>query len=387
MASRRIEILYLIDYFHRTGGTEKHLAQLIAGLSADAFGCSVMVFDMGSNPLLDGLRARGVPVISLPVGREYVPHAAIQAWRLAKLIRRNRYDIVQTFHQKADTYGALVAWLSGAKHLISSKRDTGELRKSLHVFLNRRLRFLFDAFITVAEGVRVAVLANDHLPPSRVTTIYNGVDTTRFAVPSAAQRVDARSRLGFATDDFVVGMVAGFRPEKNYDVFFHGLRQALPSIPLLKVLVVGAGPLMVQFRERIARTELGSRTVFTGDVVDVLPCLWALDVGCLTSGSNEGFSNAVIEQMAVGLPMIVSNVGGNAEAVIDGANGRVIPPLDAAALCGALITLHSDRARAASMGRAARARAEERFSLQRMCAEHAKLYLALCERPTKRVVP
>jgi len=386
MASR-IEILYLIDYFHRTGGTEKHLAQLIAGLSEDAFGCSVVVFDMGSNPLLDGLRARGVPVISLPVGREYVPHAAIQAWRLATLIRRNRYDIVQTFHQKADTYGALVAWLSGVKHLISSKRDTGQLRKPFHVFLNRRLRFLFDAFIAVAEGVRVAVLANDHLPPWLVTTIYNGVDTTRFAVPLPAQRADARSGFGFAADDFVVGMVAGFRPEKNHDVFFDGLLQALPSIPSLKVLAVGAGPLIAQFRERIARTELGSRTVFTRDVVDVLPCLWALDVGCLTSGSNEGFSNAVIEQMAVGLPMIVSNVGGNAEAVVDGANGLVIPPLDAAALCRALITLNGDRARAASMGRAARARAEERFSLQRMCAEHAKLYLALCERPTRSAIP
>lgn len=387
MASDRIEILYLIDYFHRTGGTETHLAQLIAGLPEDRFRCSLVAFDLGANSLLDGLRAKGIPVTHLPVGREYVPHAAIQAWRLAKLIRRRRCDIVQTFHQKADTYGALVAWLSGVKHLISSKRDTGQLRKPWHVFFNRCLKSLFDAFIAVAEGVRIAVVANDHLAPSRVTTIYNGVDTARFAVPSAVQRAEARSRFDFAGEDFVVGMVASFRPEKNHDVFFDGLLQALPSIPSLKVLAVGAGPLIAQFRERIARTELGSRTVFTGDVADVLPCLWAMDVGCLTPASNEGFSNAVIEQMAVGLPMIVSNVGGNAEAVIDGVNGRVVPPLDAAALRAALIALHGDRARAASMGRASRARAEERFSLQRMCAEHAKLYLALCERPTRSAMP
>jgi len=378
MASDRIAILYLIDYFHRTGGTETHLAQLIGGLPADRFRCSLVAFDLGANPLLEGLRARGIPVIHLPVGREYVPRAALQAWRLARLIRRERCDIVQTFHQKADTYGALVAWLAGAKLLVSSKRDTGDLRKPWHVFCNRALSPLFDAFIAVADGVRAAVLANDHLSPARVLTIYNGVDTTRFTAPSAAQRLDARRRFGFGTGDFVVGMVAGFRPEKNHEVFFEGLLQALPSIPGLRVLAVGGGPLLGQFRERLASSALGSRSVFTGDVADVLPCLWAMDVGCLTPGSNEGFSNAILEQMAVGLPMIVSDVGGNAEAVIDGTSGWVIPPLDSAALCKALIAVHGDKERAASMGRAARMRAQERFSLQRMCAEHAQLYVSLC---------
>ena len=378
MDSERIEILFIIDYFHRTGGTEKHLSQLIQGLPAEAFKCSVVAFDLGANPLLDDLRARGVSIVGVPVGREYVPNAAVQAWRLFKLIRKNGYDIVQTFHQKADTYGAVIAWLAGAKHLISSKRDTGQFRKPWHFFLNRRLKSLFDGFIVVAEAVRVAVMANDHLPASRITTIYNGVDIARFTVPSAQQRGDARTRLGFAADNFVVGIVARFRPEKNHDVFFAGLLQAAPSIPSLKVLAVGAGPLLAQFRERIAQTELGARTVFAGDVSETLPCLWAMDVGCLTS-SSEGFSNAVVEQMAVGLPMIVTDVGGNVEAVVDGENGRVIPPQDAAAFSRALIDLHDNRARADAMGRASRTRVEERFSLERMCAEHVRLYLSVCD--------
>jgi glycosyltransferase involved in cell wall biosynthesis len=378
MVSDGIKILFIIDYFHRTGGTEKHLAELIAGLPADAFRCSIVAFDLGANPLLDGLRARGVAIVGVPVGREYVPNALVQAWRLSKLIRKNTYDIVQTFHQKADTFGAVIAWLSGAKHLISSKRDTGQLRKPWHFFLNRRLKSLFDAFIVVAEAVRVAVIANDHLPPSRITTIYNGVDIARFTVPSAQQRRDARTHLGFAADDFVVGMVAGFRPEKNHEVFFAGLLQAAPSIPSLKVLALGAGPLLGQFRERIAQTVLAARTVFTGDVSEVVPFLWAMDVGCLTSGSNEGFSNAIVEQMAVGLPVIVTDVGGNAEAVVDGENGRVIRPRDAAALAWALIDLHGNPARVAAMGHASRTRVEERFSLERMCAEHVRLYRCLC---------
>jgi glycosyltransferase involved in cell wall biosynthesis len=379
MTPRPIEILFLIDYFHRTGGTEQHLAQLVRGLSGMGFRCTVVAFDMGDNPLLQSLRDLGVPVIHLPVGREYVPNALVQARRLAALIRRNRYDIVQTYHQKADTYGALIARMAGAQHLVSSKRDTGELRKPLHVFLNRRLRGLFDEFIMTAEAVRTAVVARDGLPEARVTTIHNGVDAGRFAVPTALQRQQARAQLGFAADDFVVGMVAGFRPEKNHDVFFAGLAQAVAAIPSLKVLAVGAGELLQHYRDSVPATSLGGRTVFAGDVADVVPYLWAMDLGCLTPGSNEGFSNAVIEQMATGLPMVVTDVGGNAEAVADGVNGVVIAPRDTAALTAAVLRINADASLRAAMGTASRTRVEELFSLEQMWSRHAQLYRTLAQ--------
>jgi glycosyltransferase involved in cell wall biosynthesis len=223
-------------------------------------------------------------------------------------------------------------------------------------------------------------MANDRIASARIVTIYNGVDTTRFSPPSAGQRSAARARLGLGAGDFVVGMLAGFRPEKNHDTFFAGLLQALADIPALKVIAVGAGPSLAQWRKDIAATELGARIVFTGDVADVVPYLWAMDVGCLTPATNEGFSNAVLEQMAVGLPMIVTAVGGNAEAVVDGESGRTIAPRDPAALARALAELYADPVRRAVLGNAARKRVEEKFSLEYMCAEHARLYRTLCGR-------
>lgn len=372
-----IEILFLIDYFHRTGGTEKHLAQLIAGLPSKDFRATVVVFDLGINPLLEELRQRGVPVIHLPVAREYVPNALHQAWRLSRLVRRHRYDIVQTFHQKADTFGALIVWLSGARQLVSSKRDTGDLRKPLHKFLNRRLRGLFDAFIMVADGVRVVVTARDRLPPERIFTIYNGVDTAWFVPPAAAERQAAREQLGLGREDAVVGMVAGFRAEKNHDVFFAGVERACAAVPSLKVLAVGGGELLESYRRRIGDSRLAPLTRFAGEVIDVRPWLWAMDVGCLTPGSNEGFSNAAIEQMATGLPMVVTDVGGNAEAVVNGATGYVIAPNDVAAVSAALERAFADPTRLREMGRAARQRVEACFSLEAMCAAHAQLYTSL----------
>jgi L-malate glycosyltransferase len=382
MSLARRRILFIIDWFHRTGGTERHLAQLVAGLKAWAFDATVVVFDRGENPLLEGMAAAGVPVIHLPVGREYVPNALIQAWRLWRLIRQQRYDIVQTYHQKADTYGALIARAAGVRHLISSKRDTGQLRKPLHTFLNRRLSGLFEAIIMAADGVRAAVAARDRLDASaRIITIYNGVDTRQFRPPQAAERVAARAQLGFEEEDFVVGMIAGLRPEKNHDVLLAALTQLAPQVPRLRVLLVGAGPLLEHYRAQVAQGPLRAATVFAGDVPQVRDYAWAMDVGCLTPGSNEGFSNAVLEQMATGLPMIVTDVGGNAEAVAAGESGYVIAPGASAALAQALRRLCQDPALRAAMGRAARARVEARFSLEQMCARHAQLYRLLLDEP------
>jgi glycosyltransferase involved in cell wall biosynthesis len=377
----RISIVYIIDYFYRTGGTEKHLAQLIQRLPRDTFECSLVGFDLGTNPLLDELRAGGIAVVHIPVGREYVPNAALQAVRLYRLLKNLRADIVQTYHQKADTYGALIARAAGVQHIISSKRDTGQLRRPRHVFLNRRFASLFERVIVVADAVGDAVTANDGIDAARIVKIYNGVDTQRFLPATPMQRSEERSRLALRPDDFVVGMVAGFRPEKNHDIFFEGLRQAAAAIPTLKILAVGGGPLLERYRAQYANNCFGTRIIFTGDVPDVFRYLYAMDVACLVPGGNEGFSNAVLESMAVGLPMVVTNVGGNPEAVVDGANGFVIPPRDVGEFSRAIVRMHSEPALREAMGARSRQRVEEKFSLTAMCNSHARLYESLCVTP------
>src|SRR5207244_8680185 len=128
----------------------------------------------------------------------------------------------------------------------------------------------------------------------------------------------------------------------------------MTAIPSLKVLAVGGGPLLEHFRTLYDIERFRSRIEFTGETEDVAQYLKAMDVGCLIPGKNEGFSNAVLEKMATGLPMIVTEGGGNAEAVIDGENGIVIPPTDAEAFCAALVRIKSDPAARKAMGRRSR---------------------------------
>ena len=373
----KIKILFVIDYFHRTGGTEKHLALLVQHLPRDRFDCTIVAFDLGQSALIEQIRQSGVAVIHVPVGREYTPNAMWQASQLARIVRKGAFDIVQTFHQKSDTYGAIVAKLSGARHIVSSKRDVAEFKKPWQFFLNRRLRPLFERYIVVADAVGDVIAAKEGVERWRITRIYNGVDAAKFSPPSRDQVVSAKSRLGFAPDDFVVGMVAGFRPEKNYDVFFAAVAKALQVIPALKVVVVGGGPLLEQFRADYQSERATGKIVFAGDVVDVSGHLRAMDVGCLIPGSNEGFSNAVLEKMAMGLPLIVTDVGGNAEAVLHRQNGLVIAPGDSVAFYEALLQMHSNAAQREEMGRKSRSFVEQKFTLQRMCQEHERLYSSI----------
>lgn len=376
--SRTLRILFVIDFFHATGGTEKHLSTLVCALRRKQFDVAVVAFDLGTNTLIDDMRHAGAEVIHLPVARIYSPMAMIQLWRLSCLIRRERFDIVQTYHQKADTFGALAARVAGARHLVSSKRDTGDLKSRPYVVLSRCIKSWFEKIIVVADGVGNAIVAREGIDRDNIVRIYNGVDTELLRPPEPAEASRARRVLGFLDDDFVVGMVANFRPEKNHDVLFAGALEAKREIPELKLLLVGGGPLLEHYKERYGRPSGGIDTVFAGAVQDVQPLLHAMDVACLVPGANEGFSNAVLEKMASGLPLVVTNIGGNAEAVIAGRNGAVIPPNDAGALARALVAMHADRSRRRAMGCESRKVAEEKFSLERMWRSHEELYRALC---------
>jgi glycosyltransferase involved in cell wall biosynthesis len=377
--SRRINILYIMDHFRGTGGTERHVGQLVSLLNRERFQSAIVVLDLAPNRWVDQIRANGTPVIHVPVLREYTPTALLRALQLANLIRTRRIDIVQTFHQKSDTYGAAVAKLAGARHIVSSKRDTGELKKPRHFFLNRLMRPLFEKVIVVADAIGDIVVNREGIPRSKVVRIYNGVDTTAFAPATPQERARARQRLGFNDGEFVVGMMARFRPEKGYDVFFAGALAAATEVRSLRIVAIGGGPLLEQFRAQYARERDGHRVQVLDDISDVAGCLHAMDVACLLPAGNEGFSNSVLEKMAVGLPLIVTDVGGNAEAVLDRENGFVIRPRDVDAFRRALLILHSDPAARVAMGRRSRALVEQRFTLQRMRAEYEALYLSLLE--------
>lgn len=381
-ADRPLNVLYIIDYWASPGGTERHLAYLLESLDRKRFNCHVVIFHFEPNELVSQARERGIEIVHLPVARYYTPRALFQALRLRRFIRERRIDVVQTFHYKADVYGAFVAWLAGVRHIVSSKRDAADYKKPFHFFMHRLVAPLTPRYIAVSEAIANVIRARERVSAEKITVIHNGVDLGKHTVPDAIAKRSAKARIGWDADDFVIGMSAWFRPEKDHQLLLDAFVEIGDS-PRTRLLLIGGGPLLEHYRRWVQERGLADRIHIAGAVDDVRPYLAACDIACLVPRINEGFSNSILEKMATGLPVIATDVGGNKESVAQGVNGYVIQAGDRTALVRHLRELRTDVASRERMARAARERVEQLFSLQEMVRRHASLYASMAGAPAR----
>jgi len=364
----------MIDQIHSAGGTEKHLAYLVKSLDKKKFNTSIVIFDLKPNPLVDEIRNAGIPVIHIPVEREYSFNAFQKTFHIKKIIKEKKIRIIQTFHFKSDVYGALIARLSGVKHIISSKRDVGYSKKWYHFQCNRIIKGIVERYIVVSDMVGNVIIKKEKVPHKKIEKIYNGVEINKFQVTDYQEKIKAKKRLGLEESDFVVGSVAWFRPEKDHDTLLKAFIEASKEIQHLKLVLVGGGPLLGYYKNFVKKKGINDDVVLAGSVKDVSLYLDSFDIACLVPKGNEGFSNSILEKMAKGLPLIVTDVGGNKEAVLDGHNGYVIEPCDYSLLKKYIVDLYQHNEKRKKMGYLSRERVEVYFGLDKMVQAHEYLY-------------
>lgn len=303
--------------------------------------------------------------------------------RLAVSMRQEK-PLVHCFLPEPYLLGGSVALLLGAQGVLMSRRSRNhyQSRHPVAAWVERLLHRRMDALLGNSRAV-VQDLLDEGAPPDRVRLIYNGIDIGRFASGDARleRRRALRAELGLPDDQVVLACVANLFPYKGHA----DLLAALASLGTklsgrVTLLLVGrdAGARAV-LEAQLAQLGLARNVYFLGERGDVPDLLAASDIGVLAS-HEEGFSNAVIEGMAAGLPMVVSDVGGNAEAVTDGECGHVVPARAPAALAQALADLIGDAGRRQTMGEAARCRVAASFSLDASVAAYESLYEELWDR-------
>jgi glycosyltransferase involved in cell wall biosynthesis len=298
---------------------------------------------------------------------------------LARIIRDYHFDIVQTFHFASDTYGAIIAKLCNGPIVVSSRRDMNLYKSKLQTSVCRITNRFIDRFITVSDAVSQNIIRAEKVSPGRVFRLYNGVDHSEFSKTDNAKIRKFKNSLGIPENSFVVGTISNFLPVKGYDTFFTAIAEVAHVIDGLKVLAVGDGPLLEGMQQRCRRDEhLRDRVIFPGLVPNVRDYISAMDVACLASRS-EGFSNAILEKMAIGKPVIATDVGGNRELVLDGVSGFLVPPSNPEKMAQSILRLFDDSALRRQMGENARKRIESDFTLEKMIANVEAFYSALCE--------
>jgi glycosyltransferase involved in cell wall biosynthesis len=230
--------------------------------------------------------------------------------------------------------------------------------------------------VAPARPILNGLVRDERLGIGRMTWIPNGVDADRFAPPSSATRRAARAALGLDATAPVFGCVASLTPVKRHVDLIEAFASVHAKLPAARLLLIGDGPLRATISEQIASLGLQDAVDLLGDRSNIETLLPALDVALLTS-STEGMSNAILEAMACGLPVIATSVGGNLQLVEHQASGLLVPPANPAALAGAMLALADMPALRRTMGAAARARIEREFSLDAMAQSYDRLYRRL----------
>jgi glycosyltransferase involved in cell wall biosynthesis len=250
------------------------------------------------------------------------------------------------------------------------------LKRVLLLGIEWLLQFVTDITLCDSDAERADVIRYGIAPPQRTHTIYNGIDLDRLD-RNLYERATARAALGLDPVQPTLVTVCRLNKPRDFDTLLRAVRVVVARLPTGRLLIVGNGPLRPAIEDQIQTLHLEESVWLLGMVRDIGQILAAAEVFVLSTQGWEGLPLAPLEAMAMRLPVVISDVGGNRKAVQDGVTGLVVPPRQPQALADALLRLLRDRSMAQRMGQQGRDRMVREFSAQRMAAETMAIYAQL----------
>ena len=364
-----------------SGGTERHVLALARRMDHSRFDPFLATTSGGGSLFGEFSALLPVSVLGDPQhGGQFRKTTTEQLRTVGSLIRkfrREKPDILHAYLPAANVIGPIAARLSGVPRVIVSKRAMADYKTQFPLLrrvepLGNRLA---DVILVNSDAVRKDVERTERHWDGKFRKIYNGAAPIEPWAPDEGMAF--RRSEGIPADALVALCVSNFYPYKGPEELVEAFARIVPAFPNVILLMVGrdSGTLEAT-RARVRERGIEGSVRFVGSRTDVPDLLRASDLFVHPS-REEGFSNAILEAMAAGLPVVACAVGGNPEAVVDGETGRLVPSRDAAAFGSAVAELLADPEKRKAMGEAGRVRATERFSLDRMVVEMESLYESL----------
>ena len=362
-------VLLVVDQFSKTlGGAERIILRL--GALLPFYGYRASILTLSIDPTIAELKSPPCPIYLLPIQRTYDLTALRAALDLRQFLKEQNVQIVNTFFESSDLWAGLVTKTMSKAKLVWSRRDMGILRARKHNLAYRLMAGAPDAVFAVSEQVRRHCIEVDRIGPARVQTIYNGLDLSDW---------DTTSRPARAPGEVLVTTVGNIRRVKGHDIFIKAAAAITSQFPNVSFSIAGDvldPAYFAELQTLVRDLSLSDRFSFEGGIADLREHLATADIFVLPSRS-EGFSNALVEAMAASLPVVATDVGGNAEAVQDGTTGLIVPSEDPTALANAIVRLLSEPTLAKAMGAAGKNLATDRFTTETMMKHIASAYGAL----------
>jgi glycosyltransferase involved in cell wall biosynthesis len=329
---------------------------------------------------LKELRQAGVALVNVPaLVREIRPlsdvWATVTLWRF---LRQERPSIVHTHTSKAGAVGRIAAWFARVPVVIHTPHGHvfygyyGRVKSRLVCLAERLLAKITDRIITLTDRGAQEHTQYGIARREKFATIPSGIALQAFRSVHV-DPVAKRKELGLPPEDLIVGTVGRLVPVKGHAWLLKSVPRVLAEVPQACFALIGEGPLAEHLRQLAEELAISRRVMFLGARQDVPECLAALDLFVLPS-LNEGMGLALVEAMAMGLPVVATRVGGIPDVVREGETGLLVPPGDEKALALAMLSLLRDPDRRRAYGEAAKRRVDERFDAASTVREVERLY-------------
>lgn len=364
---RPIRVLH-ITFNMGIGGTEQVIRQLIEGTGESDAAAEILCIDGKVGPIGEALQSRGIPVHSVARAAG-LDRSLIREIRT--LIKSGEFDIIHCHQYTPYFYGWLGALGTRAKVVFT---EHGRFHPDRH----RYKAFLFNAIaarctaelVAISEATREALVEYEFMPRARIQVIYNGI---RPLTRNEGAVTDLRQRLGIGEQDFVMGTVARLDPVKNQTMMLEAFCRFHQRFPDSWLLMVGDGPDRQMLQQLAMDLDIARRTIFTGFINEPANHLSVMDVFLLSS-HTEGTSMTLLEAMSLGIPSVVTEVGGNPEIIRHRENGLLAPASDAEQFCEAMAALYDDGALRHRLKKGALRVFEDRFSASAMVSHYMDVY-------------
>ena len=385
-AGRPIRVLRVIARLN-VGGPALHVTYLARGLAEHGYETTLVAGDVarGEESMAFVAEGAGVDVVRLPgLSRELSPvRDAIAAWRLARIIRRVRPDVVHTHTAKAGAVGRAAALLAGRRRPVVVHTFHGHVLRGyfgtagtlLFRVIEMALARATDRLVAVSPEVRDELVGLGVAPAEKFSVIRLGIELEP-RVSFDGDVGEIRRRHGVGPDQFVVGWFGRMTAVKRTDdllTMLAGLRRRGVDAMLL---LVGDGDDRARLEERAHELDLARSCLFLGYQEDVAPWYAVCDAVALTSAS-EGTPVTIIEALAAGRAVVATRVGGVPDVVDEGETGFLVGAGDTHALVERLELLANDPERRRAMGEAGRERVLERYAVDRLVDDVDALYREL----------
>jgi len=371
------ELLFIVNSLD-VGGAEKQLVTLLNHLDPERFRMHLAYLKPGAS-LRPQLREARLEEVICCEARHFIDHRAIG--RLRSLIATRAIDAIICTNQYSMLYGHLARGARPNARLATVFHSTllHSYKERAQMLLYRWLFCRCDLLLYVCESQRRYWRARGLRPPAD-QVVYNGIETAWYTDSRpAAERLAFRRALGVRDEEYLIGLCSVLRPEKAHGDLLAALARLRAGGIAAKVLLIGDGPERASIERTAAQLGLTSHVRITGFQRDVRPFIASCDVMTLVS-HDETFSVAALESMALGKPLVMSDLSGAREQVIPGEHGFLFEAGDIEALTQHLRTLTSPPLRL-ELGEAAARRARELFTVEAMTRRFSECLEQLLESP------